>query len=70
MEDLKNETIIPEEDVVEQKEMTSVPSTPPSTDEAEQRMTIAYKVIAVCSVIAFLIPLIAFISPKSKIKEK
>lgn len=70
MEDLKNETIIQEQDVVEQEEMTSVPSTPPSIDEGEQRMTIAYRIIAVCAVFAFLIPLIAFISPKSKIKEK
>lgn len=70
MEDLKNETIIPEEDVVEQTETTLVPSTPPSIDEAEQRMKKAYKIIAACAVIAFLIPLIAFISPKEKIREE
>ena len=70
MEDLKNETIIPEEDIVEQEEMTSVPSTPPSINEAEQCMKKAYSIIVVSAVFAFLIPLIAFISPKTKIREK
>ena len=70
MEDLKNETIIPEEDVVEQTETTLVPSTPPSIDDEEQRMKKSYKGIAVCAVIAFLIPLIAFIPPKKNIREE
>ena len=70
MEDLKNETIIPEHDAVEQTKTIPETSTPLSIVEDEQRMTIAYKVIAVCAVIAFLIPLIAFIFPKKEINEK
>ena len=70
MEDLKNETLIPDSDVVEQTRTILVPSTPPSIDETELRMKKAYKVIAVCAIIAFLIPLIAFISPKKDVREK
>ena len=70
MEDLKNETIIPEEDVVEQTETTLVPSTPPSIDEGEQRIKKAYKIIIVCAVVAFLIPLIGYIAPKKRIREE
>lgn len=70
MEDLKTETIIPEEDVVEQTETTLVPSTPPSIDEGEQRIKKAYKIIIVCAVVAFLIPLIGYIAPKKRIREE
>ena len=70
MEDLKKETIISEQDVVGQTETTSASSTPPSTNDGEQSMKNAYKIIAICALIAFLIPPIGFISPKIKIRGK